>query len=80
VTHRCGKWFVDERESERTIQVAKRLGIWGMPLELKRELSMNGGRIVLRPPYDLQESLGLKGNEAALLCKIGKMRVLLELL
>lgn len=76
----CGEEFLDEKESERTIKIARRLGIWGQPLKLKRKLSRSGRGVVLRIPTDLQESLGLKGNEAILLSKIGKRRVLLEVI
>jgi hypothetical protein len=75
----CGEEFVDERDSERTIRVAKRLGVWGEPLKLRRKLSKSGRGVVLRIPTDLQESMGLKGNEEVLLSKVGRKRVLIEL-
>jgi len=75
----CGEEFIDPDDSQRTIQVARRLGIWGEPLKLHRKLSPSGRGIVLRIPEDLRRSMGLKGTETVSLAKIGKKRVLLEI-
>lgn len=74
----CGEEFIDEADSNRTIQVARRLGIWGAPLKLKRKLSHSGRGVVLRIPADLRRSTGLKGTEAVALSKIGSKKILLE--
>ncbi len=76
---RCGEEFMDEYASERTIKVARRLGIWGEPLKLKRKLSKSGRGVVVRIPSDLQESMGLKGNEEVRFSKVGRRRMLIEL-
>lgn len=79
--HRCsarGEEFVDGGDSNRTIRVARRLGIRGSPLKLKRKLSHSGRGIVLRIREDLRQTMGLKGAEAAALPKVGPRRTLLE--
>lgn len=75
----CGEEFIDPEDSDRTVKVARRLGIWGEPLKLRRKLSPSGRGIVLRIPEDLRESLRLKGNEAVSLSKIGKTKLLVEI-
>jgi hypothetical protein len=75
----CGEEFLDEKDSDRTVKVARRLGIWGEPLKLHRKLSASGRGIVLRIPEDLRKSMGLKGSETVSLAKVGKSRVLLEI-
>jgi len=74
----CGEEFLDEADSNRTIKVARRLGIWGEPLRLRRKLSQSGRGIVLRIPEDLRQSMGLKGTESIALSKVGSRKILLE--
>jgi hypothetical protein len=74
----CGEEFVDEADSNRTIKVARRLGIWGEPLRLRRKLSQSGRGVVLRIPEDLRQSMGLKGTESVALSKIGSKKILVE--
>jgi hypothetical protein len=74
----CGEEFIDEQDSNRTIKVARRLGIWGEPLRLRRKLSQSGRGVVLRIPEDLRQSMGLKGTESIALSKIGSKKILLE--
>jgi len=74
----CGEEFIDEKDSDRTVKVARRFGIWGEPLKLHRRLSASGRGVVLRIPEDLRRSMGLKGSEKVSLAKVGKTRVLLE--
>ena len=75
----CGEEFIDEADTDRTIKVARRLGIWGEPLRLKRKLSQSGRGVVLRIPEDLRQSMGLKGTESIALSKIGSRKILLEI-
>jgi len=75
---RCGEEFIPEEEGERTIRVARRLGLWGEPLKLRRKLSRSGRGVVLRIPADLQESLHLKGDEDVWVSKAGKKRLVVE--
>jgi hypothetical protein len=74
----CGEEFIPAEESAKMIKVARRLGIWGEPLKLRRKLSRSGRGIVLRIPSDLQESLGLEGDEEVTLSKVGKKRIVVE--
>ena len=76
--NRCGEELIPEEEGERTIRLARRLGIWGEPLKLRRKLSRSGRGVVLRIPSDLQESLRLKGDEDVFVSKVGKKRLLVE--
>ena len=73
----CGEEFIPEEEGERMIAVAKRLGIWGEPLKLRRKLSRSGGGTVLRIPIDIERALGLKGDEEVLITKTGR-RIIIE--
>ncbi len=75
----CGGEFIGQNDSERTVKVARRLGIWGEPLKLHRKLSPSGRGVVLRIPEDLRRSLNLKGSETISLAKVGKKRILLEI-
>jgi hypothetical protein len=74
----CSEEFIDEDESNRTIKVARRLGVWGEPLKLRRKLSQSGRGVVLRIPEDLRKSMGLKGTESIALSKVGSKRILLD--
>src|SRR3970040_2409183 len=59
---KCGEEFLPEEESQRMIKVARRLGLWGEPLRLRRKLSRSGRGTVLRIPSDIERSLGLGGG------------------
>lgn len=74
----CGHEFIDEADSDRTVKVARRLGIWGEPLKLRRKLSQSGRGIVLRIPEDLRKSMGLRGTESVALSKVGSKRILID--
>lgn len=45
---------VCEKEGEKKVQTAKKLGVWGEPLKLHRKLSKNGRGTVLRIPTDIE--------------------------
>lgn len=74
----CGEEFIPEEEAQRTIRVARRLGIWGEPLKLHRKLSRSGRGTVLRIPADIERSLGLRGEEEVTISKVGR-RIIVEL-
>ena len=74
----CGEEFIPEQEAQRTINVARRLGIWGEPLKLHRRLSRSGRGTVLRIPADIERSLGLRGNEEVAVSKVGR-KIMIEL-
>ena len=74
----CGEEFIPEEESQRLIKVARRLGIWGGPLKLRRKLSRSGRGTVLRIPSDIERSLGLRGDEKVSVSKAGR-KIIVEL-
>ena len=74
----CGEEYIDEYESQRMINIAKRMGIWGEPIKLHRKLSKSARGTVLRIPTDIEKNLHLKGNEDILISKIGKRKILIE--
>ena len=74
----CEEEFIPEEDSQRMIKVARRLGIWGAPLRLRRKLSRSGRGTVLRIPADIERSLGLHGNEEVLISKAGN-KIIIEL-
>jgi hypothetical protein len=74
----CGEEFIDQADSDRTVKVARRLGIWGEPLKLHRKFSPSGHGVVLRIPEDLLKGMNLKGSETVSMSKVGKNRILLE--
>src|SRR3990167_2240525 len=75
----CGEEFIPEKQSQKTIQIARRLGIWGEPLKLHRKLSKSARGTILRIPNDIEKSMKIKGNEKILISKIGKNKLLVEL-
>ena len=74
----CGEEFIPEEESQRIIKVARRLGIWGGPLKLRRKLSRSGRGTVLRIPSDIEQSLGIRGNEEVSVSKAGR-KIIVEI-
>jgi hypothetical protein len=75
----CSEEFIDQKDANRTVKVARQLGVWGAPLKPKRKLSRSGRGIILRIPEDLRQSLGPKGTEAVVLSKVGTKKILVEL-
>lgn len=74
----CGEEFLSEEESERLVKVARRLGLWGEPLKLRRKLSRSGRGTVLRIPADIERALGLHGDEEVSVSKSGR-RIIIEI-
>ena len=74
----CGEEFIPEEESQRLIKVARRLGIWGGPLKLRRKLSRSGRGTVLRIPSDIERSLALRGDEEVSVSKAGR-KIIVEI-
>src|SRR5437867_12384332 len=68
----CGEQFIPEEESQRMIRGARRLGIWGERLKLRRKLSRSGRGTVLRIPTDIERSLQVRGGEEGRGAKEGK--------
>lgn len=74
----CGEEFILEDESQRMIKVARRLGLWGEPLKLRRKLSRSGRGTVLRIPSDIERSLGIRGDEEVTVSKAGR-KIIVEI-
>ena len=72
----CNEEYVDEKESQRTIEVARKLGIWPQPLKLHRNLSKSGRGLVLRIPSDIEKDLKLKEGEEVAISKVGRKIVI----
>lgn len=51
----CGEEFIHEKDAQRTVEVAKKLGVWPKPLKLHRSLSKSGRGLILRIPSDLEK-------------------------
>ena len=75
----CGEEFIPEKTGQKTIEVAKKLNVWGQPLKLHRKFSRSTGGTILRIPLDIEKQMDLKGDEHVLLSKIGKNKILIEL-
>ena len=75
----CGEEFINEKQGQKTIEIARRLGIWGTPLRLHRKLSKSARGTVLRIPSDVEGDMKLKGSEDVLISKIGKNKLLIEI-
>ena len=72
----CNEEFPYEEETQRTIEVARKLGIWPEPLKLYRHLSKSGGGLVLRIPMDLEKQLKLNENVDIAISKVGNKIVI----
>ena len=76
---KCGEEFIPEKQAQKTIEIARKLGIWGEPLKLHRKLSKSARGTTLRIPTDIEKSLHLKGQEEVTISKIGKNKLLIEI-
>ena len=75
----CGEEFGSEKEGQKMIEIARNLGIWGEPLKLHRKLSQSARGTVIRIPTDIEKNMKLKGDEEILISKIGKNKLLIEI-
>lgn len=73
----CNEEFIDEKDTQKTITVARKLGVWPEPLKLYRHLSKSGGGLVFRIPNDLERQLHLKEGKEIAISKIGN-KILIE--
>ena len=73
---KCGEEFVHEKDAQRTIETAKKLGVWPQPLKLHRSLSKSGRGLVLRIPSDLEKDFKLKPGESVSISKVGSKIVI----
>lgn len=76
----CGEEFIAEKEGQKMINIARKLGIWGEPLKLYRKLSKSARGTVLRIPSDVEKNLGIKGGEQVAISRVGKKKILIEVL
>ena len=72
----CHEEFSYEQETQRTIQIARKIGVWPEPLKLYRHLSKSGGGLVFRIPHDLERQLKLDENMEIAITKIGNKIVI----
>jgi len=75
---KCGEEFINEKDSQRTIEVARKLGIWPSPLRLRRSISRSGRGLVLRIPSDVEKDLKLKEGRIVSIFKIGRKKIVVE--
>lgn len=72
--HRCSNCkeeFPYEKETQKTITTARKLGVWPQPLKLYRHLSKSGRGLVFRIPSDLEKQLKLNEKVGIAISKVG---------
>ena len=72
----CNEEFPYEEETQKTISIARKLGVWPEPLKLHRHLSKSGRGLILRIPTDLEKQLKLNENIEIVITKIGNKIVI----
>ena len=73
----CNEEFPYEKETQKTIETAKKLGIWPEPLKLYRHLSKSGGGLIFRIPVDLEKQLKLNEKTEIEITKVGN-KIIIE--
>lgn len=73
----CSEEFPYEDETQKTIDVARKLGVWPEPLKLYRHLSKSGGGLVFRIPSDIEKQLQLDEKKEITITKMGK-KIIIE--
>ncbi|MBI4895916.1 MAG: hypothetical protein HY831_05480 [Candidatus Aenigmarchaeota archaeon] len=72
----CGEEFINEKDAQKTIENAKKLGIWPEPFKMHRSLSKSGRGLVLRIPSDIEKDLKLKPGESVAISKVGNKLII----
>ena len=72
----CNEEFPYQEETQKTITVARKLGVWPEPMKLYRHLSKSAGGLMLRIPSDLEKQLKLNENVEIAITKIGNKIVI----
>ncbi|MBI2127296.1 MAG: hypothetical protein HYU02_08320 [Thaumarchaeota archaeon] len=72
----CNEEIPYEEETQRTISVARKLGVWPEPMKLYRHLSKSGGGLVFRIPGDLEKQLRLDEKIQIAISKVGNKIVI----
>mgnify|MGYP001559414290 FL=1 len=73
---KCNEEFPYGEETQKTIEVARKLGVWPEPLKLHRSLSKSGGGLILRIPMDIEKQMKLKENTPIEITKVGNKIVI----
>jgi len=73
----CNEEFPYEEETQRTIEIARKLGVWPEPLKLYRHLSKSGGGLIFRIPSDLEKQLKLNENIEVAISKMAN-KIIIE--
>ena len=73
----CNEEFIDEKYTQKTINTAKKMGVWPEPLKLYRHLSRSGGGLVFRIPSDLERQLKLNEKTEIAITKVGN-KIIIE--
>ena len=73
----CHEEFPREEETQKTITIARKLGVWPEPLKLYRHLSKSGSGLVFRIPSDLEKQLKLNENVEISISKLGN-KIIIE--
>ena len=73
----CNEEFPYEDETQKTIDVARKLGAWPEPLKLYRHLSKSGGGLVFRIPSDIEKQLQLDEKKEITITKMGN-KIIIE--
>ncbi|HLD12863.1 MAG TPA: hypothetical protein VJB87_04695 [Candidatus Nanoarchaeia archaeon] len=73
----CKEEFPDSGETQKTIIIARKLGVWSEPLKLYRHLSKSTGGLVFRIPADLERQLQLTEKTEIAISKQGK-KIIIE--
>jgi len=72
----CNEEFPYQEETQKTISVARKLGVWPEPMKLYRHLSKSTGGLMLRIPSDLEKQLKLNENVEIAITKVGNKIVI----
>ena len=72
----CNEEFPYEEETQKTILIARKLGVWPEPMKLYRHLSKSAGGLMLRIPSDLEKQLKLNENIEVSITKVGNKIVI----
>lgn len=72
----CNEEFPYQEETQKTISVARKLGVWPEPMKLYRHLSKSAGGLMLRIPNDLEKQLKLNENVEIAISKMGNKIVI----
>jgi len=73
----CNEEFPYEEETQKTIAIARKLGVWPEPLKLYRHLSKSGGGLIFRVPSDIEKQLKLDENVEITITKVGN-KIIIE--